>query len=79
MDTFKVIDLPAEAWRDGRSRRARYPWRTLKVHQAFFVPGVTSSAMAAGAWQASKRTGFKYRCDTETRDGVVGVLVSRYA
>ena len=62
----------------GRGRRTKYPWARMELNQFFFVPGVTSSAMSSVATRAARRTGHKYQCTRERRDGVWGVHVWRY-
>jgi hypothetical protein len=62
----KGIPLPPQ-----RRRPMKYPWRTLKVGESFFVPERTAAEFSGNVRSAKKKTGHRYT--TRTVDGGVRV------
>lgn len=66
MTDFIVFEvLPASAPEASPKRRAKYPWRTMRVGQFFVVSDVTMMAKArSAATMWFKKTGMRLRCTT---------------
>lgn len=58
--------------------RTIYPFRTMKVGEEFFLPGVKST-FRAYVYHRAAALGRKFTCRQETRRGVAGVVVERVA
>lgn len=72
--TFKIEDrvpLPL--------KKARYPFKSLKVGQSFFVPGNQRNSLASSIAYAKKRTGFSFTSAFREEEGVLGLRVWRIA
>ena len=75
-------DLPMPT----RGRKSKYPWTTMKIGQSFFLQGANINGptearpgprVANIAYQAGKRLGRKFVCESRVEDGVAGVRVWR--
>jgi len=59
--------------------KSKYPWKTIKLWQSFFVPDAENRSIQAQASAAGKKYGIKFTCRKEVANGVSGIRVYRIA
>jgi hypothetical protein len=60
-----------------RKPRYKYPVRTMKINDTFFVPGKTRGWTSSFRYYYKKTLGFTFEIDLVTEHGVKGVRVWR--